>query len=109
MQKVDCVGRVTIPKNLRKDFNLNEGNDCDIIPTDNGVLIVPKISTYSVGVEDMNALRKLYIMLKNSGFIDDYYDEILSKITKKTEINCTECGENLFLTTDNSYKCFKCE
>ena len=109
MQKIDNIGRITIPKNLRDNCNLEKGTECELVATNEGILIMSKNKNYSVGSVDMDALRKLYIMLKNSGFIDDYYDEILSRITRKTDSKCTKCGEHLFLTNDNNYKCFNCE
>ena len=109
MQKVDAVGRVMIPKNLREKYDLEKGNGYSIIETDKGLLVAPEKAKFNIGEEDMKALRKLYIMLSNSGFLDSYYDEILSRVTKRTDIKCDKCEEFLFLTTDNSYKCFKCE
>lgn len=108
MQKVDAVGRVMIPKNLREKFDLEKGNSYSIIETDKGLLVTSEKVKFNICEEDMKALRKLYIMLSNSGFLDSYYDEILSRITKRTDIKCDKCGEFLFLTTDNTYKCFKC-
>lgn len=109
MQKIDSVGRITIPKNIRERYNLEKGTEYELLETDRGLVVSPKSTPFTIGEEDMKALRKLYIMLSNSGFIDEYYNEILSRVTKRTDMNCTECGEYLFLTSDNNYKCFNCE
>ena len=109
MQKVDTIGRVMIPKKLREKYNLEKGNGYILIETENGLLVSPEEESFKICKEDMSSLIKLYIMLKESGFLDSYYDEILSRITKRTDIKCDKCGEYLFLTTDNTYKCYKCE
>ena len=109
MEKVSNEGRITIPKNLRKIYGLESGNEYQIIEDDNCLKIVSRETKYNIDNEDMNALRKLYLMLSNSGIMDDYYDEILSRITKKTESTCAKCGSPLFLTNENTFKCFKCE
>jgi tRNA(Ile2) C34 agmatinyltransferase TiaS len=40
--------------------------------------------------------------------LDDYYTAMLSNITNETDNKCVVCGENMFLTSDNAYKCYKC-
>lgn len=109
MEKVSNEGRITIPKNLRTKYNLNGGAEYQIIEDNDCLKIVSRETKYNIDEEDMKALRKLYIMLSDSGIMDSYYDEILSRITKKTETKCDKCGNNLFLTKENTFKCFKCE
>jgi len=38
-RKLDDLGRITIPKELRTFYNLNEGQEVAIVDTDEGVLI----------------------------------------------------------------------
>lgn len=109
MQKIDSVGRIVIPKSIRERYNLERGTEYELLETDRGLIISPKSMSFTIGEEDMKALRKLYIMLSNSGFLDTYYDEILSRVTKRTDIKCEKCQNYLFLTSDNNYKCFNCE
>lgn len=109
MRRVDSVGRVIIPKDIRKELNLNTGSGYELIKEEDSIRIIPTESAFKVYNEDMKALRKMYLMLEESGMLDSYYDEILSRITKRTDIKCETCGANLFLNKDNTYKCFKCE
>lgn len=109
MKKVDNIGRITIPKDLRTKYNLEIGMNYEIIEENDSLKIKPLNKSFNISNEDMKVLRKMYIMLLDSGMLDNYYDEILARITKKSESKCAECGSNLFLTNENTYKCFKCE
>lgn len=109
MKKVDNIGRITIPKDLRTKYNLETGMNYEIIEESDSLTIKPLNKNFTISNEDMKALRKMYIMLSDSGILDAYYDEILARITKKSESKCSECGAYLFLTNENTYKCFKCE
>lgn len=105
---IDNVGRITLPKDVRDKYNLNPGANYNLIEEDSYIRLEPLNKLYSITNEDMKALRKLYLMLSDSDYLDDYYDTILSKITKRSEIKCDKCNNYLFLTSDNTYKCFKC-
>lgn len=109
MKKVDNAGRVIIPKEFRKELNLDVGAGYEVIKDDDVIKVIPKEAAFKVYNEDMKVLRKMYLMLEESGMLDSYYDEILSRITKRTDVKCETCGANLFLNKDNTYKCFKCE
>lgn len=109
MRSIDDVGRVCIPKNLREIYNLTGNTDLQITDNGNGILLSPAQKNYIISNENMKTLRKVYLMLKDSGFLDDEYKEKLSKITKETNVKCETCGENMFLTNDNVYECYKCE
>ena len=39
VRNVDQLGRVVVPKSMRKRFDINEGNPVEIVGTDEGVLI----------------------------------------------------------------------
>ena len=108
MRKVDDLGRVCIPIDIRKRYNINENTDLQIIDNGNGIIIYPADRPYLISNNDMETLRKLYIMLKDSGLLDDDYSEKLSKITKESDTKCADCGSNMFLMSDNTYKCYKC-
>ena len=105
---VDSIGRVLIPKDLREKYNLKPGTDYFIIEEKDGLRIEAQEKLFTISNEDMKVLRKLYLMLSDNDLLDDYYETILSKITRKSEIKCDKCNSNLFITNDNSYKCFKC-
>lgn len=109
MKLVDSNFRVSIPSELRKKYNIKPGDSLDIIDTGNTIEIRSHNKKYTIEEADMQNLRKLYLMLKNSGMLDEFYTEVLSKITQETDMKCTICNENMFLTADNAYKCYKCD
>ena len=109
MKKIDSIGRVTIPKDIREFYKITDATDVQIIDNGNGILIIPSNRPYTITQNDMKTLRKLYIMLNESGLLDDEYSQKLAKITKETDSKCATCGSKMFLTNDNTYKCYKCE
>ena len=109
MRKLDYLGRVCIPKEIRTNYNINENTELQIIDNGNGILILPANKPYTLSAKSMDTLRKLYLMLKESGLLDSEYAEKLSKITKETDVKCNDCNTNMFLMSDNTYKCYKCK
>ena len=109
MRRIDNVGRLTLPIEIRKNYNITEDTDLQILDNGNGIVVFPASRPYTITQSDMKTLRKLYIMLNDSGFLDEEYKQKLSKITKETDTKCATCGSNMFLTNDNTYKCYKCE
>ena len=109
MRKLDSLGRICIPKEIRMNYNINEGTDLQIIDNGNGILILPANRPYSLSSNNMDTLRELYLMLKESGLLDSEYTEKLSKITKESDVKCKDCNTNMFLMSDNTYKCYKCK
>lgn len=108
MKLLDRNYRVAIPTEIRKKYNIKPGDALDVVDTGNSIVIRTHTETYEISENEMNHLRKLYVMLKSSGMLDDYYTAILSNITNETDNKCVVCGENMFLTSDNAYKCYKC-
>lgn len=109
MKRLDSMGRLTIPKEIRATYNFNPNTEVQIIDNGNGLLVIPVDMPYIITQSDMETLRKLYLMLQESGILDDYFTEKLSKITKETDSKCDTCGNKMFLTSDNTYKCYKCD
>lgn len=49
VSKVDSLGRVTLPKELRRVFRLNQNDEIEILATDEGILLrVPNIEVRRV-------------------------------------------------------------
>lgn len=49
VRKVDSLGRVTLPKELRRVFRLNQNDEIEILATDEGILLrVPNIEVRRV-------------------------------------------------------------
>ena len=105
---IDSVGRVQIPKELRTKYNLENGSKYKITECNNYLKIEPYKEIYTINEDDMLVLRKLYLMLSESDFLDNFYETRLSEITRKSQNKCDKCNSPLFLTKDNTYKCFKC-
>lgn len=50
VRKVDSLGRVTLPKELRRVFKLDRDDEIEILATDEGILLrVPNIEVRRVG------------------------------------------------------------
>lgn len=50
VRKVDSLGRVTLPKELRRVFKLDRNDEIEILATDEGILLrVPNIEVRRVG------------------------------------------------------------
>ena len=109
MRTIDKLGRVCIPKELRDTYNLNEESDVQVLDNGNGIIVIPTDKPYTINEEKMTTLRKLYIMLKENNLLDEEYKQKLAEITKETAIECPTCKTKMFLTSQNTYKCYKCE
>lgn len=110
MAKMDVLGRVGVPQALRKRYGINEAKtEVEITDNGDGILIKPKKDVYTLTAIDMKTIREVYIMLKEYNLLDSYNDEVLSRVTKKSESVCSKCGSNLFLNNDNTLKCYKCK
>lgn len=105
---IDGGGRIQIPKDLRHKYNLEKGSSYNMTDCNGYIKIEPMQEIYNINTDEMTALRKLYLMLAENSLLDEYYDLMLSNITKKTESKCPECNSPLFLNKDNTYKCYKC-
>ncbi len=109
MRKIDSSGRVSLPIDIRNHYNITQDTDLQVLDNGNGIIIIPSSRPYVLTQNDMKTLRKLYLMLDESGFLDEEYKQKLSKITKETDVKCATCKSNMFLTNDNTYKCYKCD
>lgn len=109
MRRIDSVGRVSLPVEVRKAYNITKETDLQILDNGNGIIIYPSNRPYTITQNDMNTLRELYLILKDSGFLDDEASQKLAKITKETDTKCATCGNKMFLTNDNTYKCYNCK
>lgn len=110
MAKIDKLGRLGIPQNLRERYGIKgDATDVSLTDTGNGILIKPLENKYTIDDTQMKVLRELYIMLDNSDLLDTYVNEVMSKITRKSESKCAKCGANLYLNADNTLKCYNCK
>lgn len=50
VRKVDSLGRVTLPKELRRVFRLKQNDEIEILATDEGILLrIPNIEVRRIG------------------------------------------------------------
>ncbi|HHY64908.1 MAG TPA: AbrB/MazE/SpoVT family DNA-binding domain-containing protein [Clostridiaceae bacterium] len=42
VRKLDSLGRIVLPKSLRKELNINEGDDIEMYVDDNGNVVLDK-------------------------------------------------------------------
>lgn len=108
MARIDNMGRLGIPLAIRNNLGINGVTEVDIIENNNNEIIIkPKFNIYRITENEMTSLRKLYIMLNESGLVSGEYKQVLSNITKESESVCGVCGNKLF-ADGSSLKCYKC-
>lgn len=77
MVKIDNMGRIVIPKNFRKTYDINYGDELDLIDNENGILIRPIMEQRILTEEGLKLLNELYDLLE-----DEDYKKRLEKIIK---------------------------
>lgn len=38
-KKIDALGRIVLPKELRELYDIKDGNTVEIVPTENGIIV----------------------------------------------------------------------
>ena len=66
VRRIDDLGRVAIPKELRRVFNIREGDALEIFTTDEGIVFAPYDNQVEKETYAMNWLRKYKDALKNN-------------------------------------------
>ena len=108
MKRMDINGRVGIPKEIRERNNFKADAMFEVFERGNDIIFRPIKSDYKVTENQMHVVRKLYNMVKDTDLLEESEIVILKEICGITDIVCPKCGENLYLTSDNTYKCMKC-
>ena len=109
MKRMDFNGRIGIPKEIRERNNFKADDMFEVFERGNDIIFRPIKSDYKVTENQMYVVRKLYNMIKDTDILEESEITILKEICGITDIACPKCGENLYLTSDNTYKCMKCE
>ena len=86
-RKIDALGRITIPKEIRKSMNLYEGCLCAISATQNGILIKNADDNLQ---KDLQFIIDKYI--SESGWSDAVLK--LMEVQDEIEFEPEENGEN---------------
>ena len=108
MKKLDAIGRITLPKELRDRNGFKTDDLFEIYERGDEVILKPMKINYSINESQMLLLRKLYVMIKDTDILEESELITLKEICKCTDLACPNCKEPLFLSSDNSYKCIKC-
>lgn len=108
MKKLDSVGRITLPKEMRDRNNFKTDDLFEIYERGDEIVLKALKKNYTVNELQMGILRKLYSMIKDTDILEESEITILKEVCGFTEISCPKCGEPLYLTSDNTYKCMKC-
>lgn len=86
-RRIDALGRITIPKEIRKSMNLYEGCLCAISATQNGILIKNADDNLQ---KDLQFIIDKYI--SESGWSDEVLK--LMEVQDEIEFEPEENGEN---------------
>ena len=86
-RRIDALGRITIPKEIRKSMNLYEGCLCSISATQNGILIKNADDNLQ---KDLQFIIDKYI--SESGWSDAVLN--LMELQDEIEFEPEENGEN---------------
>lgn len=86
-RRIDALGRITIPKEIRKSMNLYEGCLCAISATQNGILIKNADDNLQ---KDLQFIIDKYI--SESGWSDAFLK--LMEVQDEIEFEPEENGEN---------------
>ena len=108
MKKLDTVGRITLPKEMRDRNNFKADDLFEIYERGDEIILKPMKKNYTISENQMFVVRKLFSMDKDTDLLEDSELATLKEICKFTDIICPKCGEPLYLANDNSYKCLKC-
>ena len=108
MKKLDGIGRITIPKEIRDRNGYKTDDLFEVYERGDEIILRPMKTNYSISEQQMTLVRKLYDIVKDTEVLDDSELITLKELCKITNTPCPNCGELLYLTSDNSYKCMKC-
>lgn len=109
MKKLDTVGRITLPKEMRERNGFKPDDLFEVFERGDEIILKPMKKDYRISESQMSVIRKLYNMMKDADILEESEIMTLKEICKFTDVLCPKCNENLYLTSDNSYKCMNCE
>lgn len=108
MKKLDNIGRITLPKEIRDRNNFKPDDLFEIYENGSEIVLKPMKKNYNIDESQMNIIRKVYSMIKDTDLLEESELSILKETCKCTDLVCPTCKEPLYLSTDNTYKCVKC-
>lgn len=108
MKKLDNLGRIVIPKEVRERNGYKTNDLFEIYERGDEIILKPMKLNFAISESQMLVLRKVFLMIKDIDLLDDNELAILKETCKCTDMICPTCNEPLFITSDNTYKCMKC-
>jgi len=101
VRSIDELGRIVIPKEIRKASNILTGDTFEITPTENGILLVPHKANANIEAE----VERL------KGIVEEHFNtKCNSDIRKKACIIAQlESVQNLINNTEPKEKLEECE
>ena len=100
IRRIDDLGRIVIPKELRKKLKINEGDEVQIYTQDNEV-ILKKHVPLNVNKELINSITKSFEKVVEADFFICNKEKIISVSNKrKNKINDLEISKDLFELLD---------
>ena len=101
-------GRFTIPRPIRERNGLKAGDLIELYERGDEIVIKAVKPNYTITEPQMYVIRKLYSMVKDTDILEESEVNILKETCGFTDIKCPKCNEDLYITSNNSYKCMKC-
>ena len=104
VRQIDDLGRIVIPKEIRRAMGMNEGSQIDILTTTEGMIILRKIEegkpVYNCSCAVNTEPEKLTYTFK-----DDYYDDSyrVVTITREQEKLLNWLNDNGYLGNDVTF------
>jgi AbrB family looped-hinge helix DNA binding protein len=80
IKKIDDIGRIAIPRDVRRALRWMGGDEIEIIPKDNGELILRKRQVDTIPV--LNELRQDW---QDDLEVDERFEELIQLIESKTK------------------------
>lgn len=108
MRKIDSVNRVVLPKELKDAYGLQCGDPIEIVDNGNGILVKPIKISFAINESQINDLRGIYFLLKDTTVLSDEQLSALKDVCKITDTKCPMCGEELCVGETGSYICYVC-
>lgn len=81
VRRIDNLGRIVIPKEIRDNMGLYEGCECSITPTENGVII---------GKSEKNLKNDLKFLIDKYIADEGYSDSVMKLMEVQEEIQREE-------------------
>lgn len=80
IRKIDDIGRIAIPKDVRRSLRWMGGDEIEIIPKEDGTILLRKHENNTA-----QSLRALLAEWKNDSVVEQHFLDLIELIESKTE------------------------